>query len=147
MTTDEAFVRLEEVDAEAEEDDGAGAADDDEAVDEAAAGVGAAAGAAATGAGISRTREYSADTLARSLIRMLRGARQAPKSSTIKGRNVRWVDRSRKKYNKPRIRKKTPKRRTRGSTENSQQRRKIKTWNCGHSRRRAAQRIMVRREI
>ncbi len=76
MTTDEDFVRLEEVDAEAEADDGAGAAD------EAAAGEGAAAGAAATGAGISRTREYSADTLARSLIRMLKGARQPPKSST-----------------------------------------------------------------
>lgn len=72
-TTDEAFERLEEVDAGAEEDDGAGP-DDDAADDEAAAGVGAAAGA--TGAGKSRTREYSADTLASSLIRMLRGERQ-----------------------------------------------------------------------
>jgi hypothetical protein len=80
MTTDEDFVRLEEADAEAEADDGAGAADDEAADDEAAAGVGAAAGAAATGAGISRTREYSADTLASSLIRMLKGARQPPKS-------------------------------------------------------------------
>jgi hypothetical protein len=75
MTTDEDFVRLEAVgaEAEAEEDDGAGAEADAE-VDEEAAGAGAAAGAAAAiGAGKSRTREYSADTLARSLIRMLVG--------------------------------------------------------------------------
>ncbi len=90
MTTDEDFVRLEaDVEAEAEEDDGAGAdADAEEDEGAAGAGAGAAAGAAAaTGAGKSRTREYSADTLARSLIRMLRAERQSRKTTR---HNVRW---------------------------------------------------------